>query len=105
MDWFFNEWIYSTEMPRYRLEYTLTPDGGGAILNGTLTQSEVSPNFKMRVPIYLDLDGKLVRLGSASLIGNQSVPLQGIKLPQKPKRVLVNAFYDVLAVESASSGK
>ena len=105
MDWFFNEWVYGTEMPRYRFEYTLTPDGSGAILNGTVTQSDVSPNFKMRVPVYLDFDGKLVRLGAASIMGNKSVQLSNIKLQQKPKRVLINAYHDVLAAESVSSGK
>ena len=74
-------------------------------MNGTITQSDVSPNFKMLVPVYLDFDGKIVRLGAATITGNNSVSLTNIKLPQKPKRALVNANYDVLAVESASSGK
>src|SRR5581483_6781322 len=25
LDWFFGEWVYGTEVPRYRLEYSLTP--------------------------------------------------------------------------------
>jgi hypothetical protein len=105
MDWFFNQWVYGTEVPRYRLDYTLTPGSEGkVILKGTITQSEVSPNFKMLVPIYLDFDGKIMRLGAATMAGNITVPLE-VQLPQRPKRVLVNAYHDILAVESVSSGK
>jgi hypothetical protein len=105
LDWFFNAWVYGTELPRYKFDYTLTPSNDGkTLLKGTITQSDVSPNFKMRVPVYLDFDGKIMRLGAANITGNNSVPLE-VQLPQKPKRVLVNAFHDVLAVESVSSGK
>jgi len=105
MDWFFNQWVYGTDIPRYQLDYTLTPDSTGkTLLKGTLTQSEVSPNFKMLVPIYLDIDGKFFCLGSGPITGNSSRPLQ-VALPQKPKRVLVNALYDVLSTESVSNGK
>jgi hypothetical protein len=105
LDWFFNAWVYGTELPRYKFDYTLTPSNDGkTLLKGTITQSDVSPNFKMRVPVYLDFDGKIMRMGAANITGNNSVPLE-VQLPQKPKRVLVNAFHDVLAVESVSSGK
>ncbi|MGH9840984.1 MAG: carboxypeptidase regulatory-like domain-containing protein [Blastocatellia bacterium] len=106
MDWFFQQWVYGTEVPRYRLDYSLTPDADGkTLLKATVTQSEVSPGFKMLVPMYLDFDGKIMRFGSATLIGNSTTPEFQVKLPQKPKRVLINYHHDVLAVESVSSGK
>lgn len=105
MDWFFRQFVYGTEVPRYRFEYTLTPDGDGVILKGRLTQSEVSDGFRRLVPVYLDFDGNLVRLGEVTATGNTTVPEFSVKLPKKPKRVLINAFGDVLASESASVGK
>jgi hypothetical protein len=52
MDWFFNAWVYGTDLPRYKLEYSLTPESDGKYLLAlVLTQSGVSPNFKMLVPI------------------------------------------------------
>jgi len=106
MDWFFNQWVYGTEMPRYKFDYSLTPDSDGkVILRGTVTQSDVSPNFKMIVPIYLDFGGKITRLGSASLIGNMTTKEFEVKLPEKPKRAMINHQYDVLAHESVSVGK
>ena len=106
MDWFFIEWVYGTEMPRYHLDYTLTPQSDGKVLlKGTLTQSDVSANFRMAVPVYLDFDGKMARLGEINVTGSTTTPEFQVMLPQKPKRVLINYNYDVLASESSSTGK
>jgi hypothetical protein len=106
MDWFFNEWVYGTELPSYRLQYSLAPESDGKVLlKFAVTQSGVSENFKMLVPVYLDFDGKLVRLGEANIIGNSTTPEFKIKLPQRPKRVVLNAFHDILTIESVSEQK
>jgi len=107
MDWFFSQWVYGTEVPRYKLDYTLTPDADGkVILKGALTQSDVSKNFKMIVPIYLDFDGKnITRLGTVNVAGSATTSEFQVKLPQRPKRVLINYHHDVLAHESVSVGK
>ncbi len=106
MDWFFNQWVYGTEVPRYRFDYALTPQPDGQVLlTARLTQSEVSPNFKMLVPIYLDFGGKPMRLGDINITGSTTTPEFKVMLPQRPKRVLINAHHDVLAVESLSVGK
>lgn len=106
MDWFFNEWVYGTELPKYKLEYTVTPaEGGKFMLKLTVTQSGVSEAFKMLVPVYLDFDGKMMRLGEATVNGNSTTPEFKVMLPQKPKRVVINAFHDVLATDSISEQK
>src|SRR5215470_11166343 len=107
MDWFFLRWDYGTEIPRYRLDYTLTPqEDGKCLLTFKITQSDVSAGFKMPAPIYLDLDGSnIVRLGEVKMFGSATSNEIKVPLPQKPKRVLINANYDVLATESGSVGK
>lgn len=106
MDWFFNEWVYGIEVPSYKLEYSISRESDGKfLLTAVLTQSGVSENFKMLVPIYLDLDGNIVRLGQANVTGNSSTPEFKVRLPQKPRRVLINANHDVLAVASLSAEK
>jgi aminopeptidase N len=106
MDWFFRQWVYGTEVPRYKFEYTLTPESDGKVtLAAKLTQSEVSEAFVMPVPIYVELDGgRIVRLGEANVMGNSTNSFQ-VKLPQKPKRVMINYHRDILATESVSVGK
>lgn len=96
MDWFFREWVYGTAVPKYRLEQTVTDQPEGKyLLKGSVTQSEVPDDFLMVVPLYLEFDGGPVRVGSLRMSGNTSVPFQ-VMLPKKPKRVLLNAWHDVL---------
>jgi hypothetical protein len=99
MDWFFNQFVYGTEYPSYRFEHTFTKDANGdVVLNFKLSQSDVSDTFAMLIPIYLDMGGKIVRLGSARLIGNNSVeqhvPLKGLKDP--PKGAMAAYYDDIL---------
>ena len=96
MDWFFGEWVYGTAIPRYKFEHTLTTLADGkCLLKGTVTQSDVPKDFAMLVPLYLEFDGPPVRAGVVTLIGSSSVPIE-VTLPRKPKRVLLNAWHDVL---------
>jgi hypothetical protein len=57
----------------------------------------------MFVPVYLDYDGRLTRVGSAGLVGSSSQSIK-VLLAKKPKRVVINAMHDVLASESVSEG-
>ena len=95
MDWFFNEWVYGTEMPSYRFEYQLGADGTS--ISGRITQSGVSGNFRMLVPLYVDFGKGWNKIGAARMTGNTSVELKGVKLAQPAKRVAVCAMNDVLA--------
>ncbi|HEY6332671.1 MAG TPA: carboxypeptidase regulatory-like domain-containing protein [Blastocatellia bacterium] len=97
MDWFFNEWVYTgTEIPDYKLEYRLDPADKGVKLVMKVTQSNVDDKFKMRVPIYLDIDGKIHRLGSVGITGNSTTDELAVNLPSKPKRVMLCHYEDVL---------
>jgi len=100
MDWFFDEWVYGTEMPSYKFNYQIGADGA---LSGTITQSGVSDKFVMRVPVYIDFGKGWARLGSATVVGNSSVDLNNIKLPKGLKRASICALNDVLALNIQSS--
>ncbi|MGH9932976.1 MAG: carboxypeptidase regulatory-like domain-containing protein [Pyrinomonadaceae bacterium] len=93
MDWFFNEYVYGTEMPSYHFDYQINGD----VLSGKITQSGVSNNFVMLVPLYADFGKGWVRLGAATMTGNTSVDVTNLKLPMPPKKVSICAFNDVLA--------
>ncbi len=100
MDWFFNEWVYGTEIPSYRLNYQVSSDG---TLKGQISQSGVSKDFVMVVPLYLDFGKGWTKLGSALIQGNSSVDVN-VKLPGVPKRAAIAALNDVLAL-SIENGK
>jgi hypothetical protein len=99
IDWLYRDWVYGTDLPKYRLEYTLTPaDGGKVVFEGKLTQSEVSPDFLMRLPLYFDIDGKWLAAGRVLVRGNGTASVKAT-LPKAPKNVSVNLNHDVLAAE------
>ncbi|MGA2737887.1 MAG: carboxypeptidase regulatory-like domain-containing protein [Bryobacteraceae bacterium] len=101
MDWFFRQWVYGTEAPSYRMEYSLAPEAGGKFLfTAKVTQSGVSSRFVMAAPIYFDFDGHVVRAGEVALLGNMTSNEIKLRLPKKPRRVLLNANHDVLAAET-----
>jgi peptidase M1-like protein len=101
MDWFFNEYVYGTALPAYKIDSSFDKDANGDVVFAfKVTQSGVDDRFRMLVPIYLEMpDGRTRFLGRARLAGNtsveQKVPLRGVKTA--PQRALVNYNYDVLA--------
>jgi hypothetical protein len=101
MDWFFNEWVYGTEMPSYRFDYQIGKDG---TLSGKITQSGVSKEFAMLVPLYVDFGKGWVKLGMAVMAGNTSIDISNLKLPATAKKVAICALNDVLAA-SIQNGK
>jgi len=50
----------------------------------------------MRVPIYLDYDGKFRRLAAVSVYGNSTTDEFSVTLDKKPKRAMLCGFEDVL---------
>ena len=101
MDWFFNEYVYGTQLPSYKLDYSFdTGADGDVVFSFKVAQSKVSENFRMLVPIYFELaDGNFAFVGRAKLTGDssmeQKVPMKGLKA--KPRRALLNYYDDVLA--------
>lgn len=101
MDWFFDEYVYGTALPTYKLESSFEKGADGdVVFSFKVTQSDVNDKFRMIVPIYLELaDGRTAFLGRVRLAGNNStqgkVPLKGVK--DAPRRAMLNYYDDVLA--------
>ena len=100
MDWFFNEYVYGTQLPSYQMNATFdTGADGDVVMSVKMTQSNVDDSFRMLVPIYLELPNGMYFLGRARLTGNssfdQKIPLKGLK--DKPKRAVISYYDDVLA--------
>jgi hypothetical protein len=103
MDWFFNQYVYGTDLPAYHFEGQATQNGDATSLHIKLIQSGVSDKFKMLVPLYLELtNGKIISLGSINITGNKTIDqtVQLGKLPAPVKRVSINYYYDVLSTEN-----
>ena len=103
MDWFFNQYVYGTDLPAYHFEGEVTENATGASLHFKLVQSGVPANFKMLVPIYMEYtDGKIIRIGAVHVTGSDTLD-QTVNLPKLPaavKQVSINYYYDVLSTEN-----
>ena len=100
MDWFFNEYVYGTQLPSYQMTATFdTGADGDVVMSVKMTQSNVNDSFRMLVPIYLELPNGMFFLGRARFAGNstfdQKIALKGLK--DKPKRAVISYYDDVLA--------
>ena len=101
MDWFFNEYVYGTELPTYSFQPSFEKSpSGDVVFNLKLSQSNVDPSFRMLVPIYFELaNGQVVFFARARMTGShtidQKIPLQGLK--DTPHRAMIDYYDDVLA--------
>jgi hypothetical protein len=101
MDWFFDEYVYGTALPTYKLDYSFDKNPeGDVVFSFKVAQSGVTDKFRMLVPLYLELsDGRMYNLGRVTVAGNNTadgkVPIKGLK--DIPRRALLNYYDDVLA--------
>jgi len=96
MDWFFNQWVYGTEIPQYEFNYQLKDAGQGKTeLSMSVTQSGVSESFLMRVPVDAIINGQPRRLGLVSVKGSRTVTGK-VMLPLRPEKVVLDAEKSIL---------
>ncbi len=98
MDWFFNQWVYGAEVPRYVVDLKVEPAGEETRIHGTLRQEGVGKDFRALVPIYVEFGkNETARVGMVPMVGEASVPVDvKLKLPKKPRKALLNAHGEVL---------
>ncbi len=103
MDWFFNQYVYGTDLPRYEVSAQFRKVADGAMMDLHVAQSNVPDSFVMLVPVYVELeDGRVLRLGQVRIRGNSAVdqkdlPLRGLQAV--PVAAMVNYYNDVLAAK------
>ncbi len=97
LGWFFDQWIYGTEIPTYKVAHRSDPvENGQYRVRLKVRQENVGEAFQMYVPITIDLgENRLARVrvkvrGTTSEI---DLPL----MPSKPKAVRFNDLDGVLA--------
>jgi hypothetical protein len=101
MDWFFDEWVYGTDVPRYAADLKVESSGDETRIHGTIRQEGVGKDFRALVPIYVDFGkNETARVGMVPMVGEASVPVDvKLKLPKKARKALLNVHGEVLARE------
>ncbi len=96
LNWFFDEWVYGTQVPRYHFDYqTSAVEGGKVKLHMTLTQSEVDDHFIMLVPVFADFGKGWMRIGQIGVNGSTTRSVDAM-LPSMPKKIGLNVFKEIL---------
>jgi len=96
LDWFFDEWVYGTQVPHYDFKYQLQPaEGGKTKIHAEITQSDVDEHFAMLVPVFGDFGNGMMRLGQLAIAGNSTRTVDFI-VDRQPKKVALNAYKDIL---------
>jgi len=96
LDWFFNQWVNSTELPRLKLEkVTAKKDTEGWQVHGRLLQSGETT---FRLPVELAIDTKNGREIEKLCFDSKAVDfdLQTLNVPQK---LIVDPDYELLKIQ------
>ncbi len=99
-DWFFDQWVYGTEIPKYTANFDIKPGSEGKFhVTGSIVQAGVGEAFRALVPIYAEFDkGQVFKIGQIPMVGSMTKPLDfEIKMPKKPNRLAINMMHDVLS--------
>jgi predicted metalloprotease with PDZ domain len=97
MTWFFNQWIYGTEIPTYKFTYSIeTATNSTFTATGQVITVGAGPGFRMYVPLEIKIDDKHKAYIRVSVEGPETTfTLPG--LPVTPKDLKLNPFESVLA--------
>jgi hypothetical protein len=97
MGWFFDEWVYGTAIPTYRVAYRAEPVAGGKWrMRLRVRQENVPDDFRMLVPYSIDFGDNR----SARLRVDVRGPVTEVELPLfplEPKGLRFNELEGVLA--------
>jgi hypothetical protein len=94
-NWFFDDWVYSAEIPTVRWNYKVEPDGNAFRLTLNIKRSDVSPDFTLIAPVRLEFDGNKVATIFVP-VKEESVTVQK-QIPAKPRNVVLGPDHSLLA--------
>ena len=94
MKWFFDQWVYGTDIPVYHVDHTVDETDGGFLLTVTVQQRDVADDFQMPLPILVHFKNGYATV-FVQIIGKDPVTRQ-YRLPQKPEKIEINPWNAVL---------
>jgi Peptidase family M1 domain len=101
LNWFFQQMVYETDLPSYRLEYTVENQTDGSfLLTGNVIQENVREKWFMPMPLAITLpDGKIAYTVVAAY--GAKTPFKR-KLPAKPNKVELDPEKWILSEKTSS---
>ena len=97
LEWFFQQWVYGTDIPTYRFSYTIQETADGQYqMAGRVVQEDVPDDFVSYVPVLVDFGEEGFFRVRAKIEGPETI-IQFPLLPLEPKDVVFNDLLGVLA--------
>jgi aminopeptidase N len=97
MDWFFEQYVHGTGIPRYKVDFTSRHTEKGFQVRGTLHQSGVPRSFIAPVPLYVSTGpGKSGYLGTVVATGEETHFT--FTAPSDPHKLLIDPHLTLLCV-------
>ena len=93
MGWFFDQWVYGTNIPKISIEYSVVDSPDGAVLKLDATQRGVPDGFRSVLPVVLHNKNGVL---SGKLTLDKPTAHSELKLKEKPDSVDFNALYGLL---------
>lgn len=103
LDWFFKQWVYSTGLPTYQMEYEIKTQPDGLFVSGVVKQTGVGTDWQMVLPLVMSFEGNQEARTSVRASG-PSTPFE-FKVPIKPLKVELDPFNWVLSEKTSSRAK
>lgn len=102
LNWFFGQWVYQSELPTYKLEYTIEnqPDGS-FMVSGNVIQQNAGANWFMPLPVIFTFSDNKTANGTVAAFG-EKMPFK-IKLPIKPTKVELDPNKWVVSEKTTTS--
>jgi len=102
MDWFFDEFVRSTGIPAYEVDYSVRPGSKGFQVRGKLIQKNVADDFVLRIPLYAQVQGaKPIFLGNVVTSGEETT-FQFVTAAS-PKKLLIDPQMTLLCLPQPAS--
>ena len=96
LNWFFRQYVYTTDLPSYKLEYAIQAQPDGSVMvTGNVLQEGVHDKFFMALPLLFTFGPDRYAGGTIHAFGPKT-PFQ-IKLPAKPEKVELDPYRWVLS--------
>ncbi|MFL6211094.1 MAG: M1 family metallopeptidase [Pyrinomonadaceae bacterium] len=104
LNWFFNQWVYQSNLPSYQLEYQLQDQPDGSVLvSGDVVQENVPDDWFMPLPLVFSFDGNQSARGTVQAFGPKT-PFT-IKLPKRPKKVELDPNDWILSEKTSTKSR
>jgi hypothetical protein len=101
LNWFFNEWVYQTALPSYRLEYRLEDAGEGAFfVNYTLFQENAPQDWLMFLPLRMEFGQDKTSVTTVHVQGPQTSGR--LRVPARPASVELDPESWVLSEKTST---